>query len=190
MFGSNPISPNTGDGWRAVHFSPLIDFQTEKIIKKISSAQSSYKTQFVEEPTCKIAASHFIPARAPLNAKSVCALKDSSLGLNADDRLNGKEYLCLSGGLLPMGRSRSCHQTDTQRHSPVKLPHSKPVRLSAADAFVCLQHMFSPNCARVCAFMKRTHLCVRETYSHQGRCKADHFIFFCARMFLTADKQA
>lgn len=53
LFRSNPISPNTR-GAGAAHSSPLIDFQTEKIIKKISSAQSSCKTQFVEEPLVKL----------------------------------------------------------------------------------------------------------------------------------------
>lgn len=53
LFRSNPISPHTRAAGPA-HSSPLIDFQTEKIIKKISSAQSSCKTQFVEEPLVKL----------------------------------------------------------------------------------------------------------------------------------------
>lgn len=62
LFSPNPISPNT-KGAGAAHFSPLIGFQSHQIIKKISSAQLSCKTQFVQEPLVKSQPHILFPAQ-------------------------------------------------------------------------------------------------------------------------------
>lgn len=89
-----------------------IEIKAEKIINKISSAQTSYKTQFVEESTCKIATMPPVPSRS-LNSESISTLVDSSFGFISADRQNGEEYLCLFVGFLPLVCSTSRYRGST-----------------------------------------------------------------------------